>query len=175
MNKIENILECDHIIEKRTKQTEMIKEMRENIIEVRDPYYTIRLQDMKRIANNVTNSIFDLEKCSIWMGYITNYLEPRCKGMYINFYFRDKKKVPLHRLLYENYRGSLDEHDIIKFNCDSKGACCNVHHMELHKHETVNVNRRRKKKYCMQEYKKEKINSFLNCDLNEMKKITIKI
>ena len=65
MNKIENILECDHIIEKRTKQTEMIKEMRENIIEVRDPYYTIRLQDMKRIANNVTNSIFDLEKCSI--------------------------------------------------------------------------------------------------------------
>jgi len=175
MSNIENILDCDDIITKRTKQLEMIKEMRDRMIEVKDPYYTIRLQDMQRIASNVTNSIFDPEKCAIWMGYITNYTEHKSKGMYINFYFRDKKKVALHRLLYENYRGSIEEHDIIKFSCDSKGACCNVLHMELFKQETINVNRRRNKKYCIQEYKKEKINSFLKCDLNEMKKITIKI
>ena len=49
------------------------------------------------------------------------------KKSYINFYYKGKK-YSLHRLLYINYIGGLEDSEYIKFNCINKGKCCNINH-----------------------------------------------
>ena len=49
------------------------------------------------------------------------------KSSYINFYYNGKK-FALHRLLYINYIGELNDSEYIKFNCSNKGKCCNINH-----------------------------------------------
>jgi hypothetical protein len=88
----------------------------------------LRPSDIHRIVQHTDNSIFDEEQCALWMGYITN-LKNKRKGTYINFYFRDKKKVALHRLLYANFKGYISNKDYIKYSCANKGKCCNINHM----------------------------------------------
>ena len=95
----------------------------------------LQLSDIKRIARRISGSISDPNKCSIWSGYITN-INNAAKGTYVNFYFR-KKKVALHRLLYINFVGPLEDDEYLKFNCENKGKCCNVHHMNKFKYNTV--------------------------------------
>jgi hypothetical protein len=84
--------------------------------------------DIRRIVLHTNVSIFDKENCSIWTGYITN-LKNKSKGTYINFYFRNKKKVALHRLLYANFKGDIGAHEYVKYSCSNKGRCCNINHM----------------------------------------------
>ena len=86
----------------------------------------LELDDIKRIVENIDNSPFNDDECCIWNGYITNSNE-KCK--YINFYFKHRK-IALHRLLYINYVGMLDEKNYLKFNCPNKGICCNINHIE---------------------------------------------
>ena len=88
----------------------------------------LRPNDIHRIVQHTDNSIFDNDKCCLWTGYITNLRNKR-KGTYINFYFRDKKKVALHRLLYANFKGEIGNQDYIKYSCHNKGKCCNINHM----------------------------------------------
>ena len=88
----------------------------------------LRPGDLHRIAQYTTASIFDDEKCAIWTGYVTN-MKNKKKGTYINFYFRDKKKVALHRLLYANFKEDIPLTAYIKYSCPNKGVCCNVNHM----------------------------------------------
>lgn len=85
-------------------------------------------KDIQRIAKHICNSIFYSNDCVIWQGYITN-LNKREKGSYINFFFK-KKKEALHRLIYENFVGTMSNKNFIKFNCENKGICCNINHME---------------------------------------------
>lgn len=99
---------------------ELLKNQRDGIEEERKLYHG----DMKRIAKNIKNSIFDTNYCTLWMGYITN-LHKSNKGTYINFYFH-QQKVALHRLLYYNYIHEIDKSEYIKFKCEHKGYCCNV-------------------------------------------------
>lgn len=87
-----------------------------------------RPSDIQRIVQHTTTSIFDKEKCSLWTGYITN-LQNRKKGTYVNFYFKNKKKVALHRLLYANFKGDIGAQDYIKYSCPNKGKCCNINHI----------------------------------------------
>lgn len=98
----------------------------------------LQINDVKRIARKINTSIFDENKCSIWNGYITN-INNASKGTYVNFYFR-KKKVALHRLLYSNFVGDLNEDEYLKFNCENKGKCCNIHHMNKFKYNTNESN-----------------------------------
>jgi hypothetical protein len=88
----------------------------------------LNYNDIKRISKLIKSSIFDKKNCSIWGGYITNE-NNSVKGTYINFYF-NKKKIALHRLLYINYIGPLTDNEYLKFSCENKGKCCNVHHMK---------------------------------------------
>lgn len=83
--------------------------------------------DIKRISKFIKSSIFNKKKCTIWNGYITNE-NNNTKGTYINFYF-NKKKIALHRLLFINYIGPLSDNEYLKFSCENKGKCCNIHHM----------------------------------------------
>lgn len=82
--------------------------------------------DVKRIVDNIETSPFDDENCCIWNGYITNNND-KCK--YINFYFKHRK-IALHRLLYINYVGMLEDKNYLKFTCPNKGLCCNIKHIE---------------------------------------------
>lgn len=95
--------------------------------------------DLCRIAKHINSSIFDTDACCIWDGYVTNAKNSH-KGVYVNFFFR-KRKVALHRLLYENFMEPLGDDYYLKFTCDeqkNKGKCCNIHHMTKHKYNVEN-------------------------------------
>lgn len=81
--------------------------------------------DLKRISKYLPNSIFN-DDCSLWNGYITN-IKGVNENQYINFYFKGKKHA-LHRLLYINFIGELNDNEYIKFKCINKGKCCNIYH-----------------------------------------------
>lgn len=97
----------------------------------------LKFQDLKRLCKYITSSIFDENICSIWNGYITNVNNIE-KGIYINFYFNGKK-VALHRLLYLNFVGDLSDDEYLKFTCENKGKCCNIHHLRKFKYNKKNV------------------------------------
>lgn len=77
-------------------------------------------KDLKRIYMKTGGIIGD--NCIIWQGYITHN-----KIDYVNFYFNGKK-CALHRLLYINFKGKLNDNDYLYFNCNNKGKCCNINH-----------------------------------------------
>lgn len=100
---------------------ELIQNQRKNILIEKK----LNLSDLKRISTYLTKSIFSNE-CSIWTGYITQF---KNDSYYINFYFNGKK-VALHRLLYNNFLGDLDDSEYLKYNCENKGKCCNLNHFK---------------------------------------------
>lgn len=108
----------------KQREYELIKKQLKNIPSDKK----FRKSDIHRIVKHTDTSIFDADKCCIWSGYVTNLNDSK-KGTYINFYFKDKKKVALHRLLYINYKGELNNTDYIKYSCENKGKCCNINHM----------------------------------------------
>ncbi len=83
-------------------------------------------KDLRRIINR-TGGIFNTSnECILWNGYITHN-----KIDYINFYFNGKK-CALHRLLYVNFKGRLNDNDYLEFICSNKsnkGKCCNLNHI----------------------------------------------
>lgn len=87
----------------------------------------LQYQDFKRITKYIDKSIFNIDTCCIWKGYVTNL--KTSKGIYINFFYRNKK-IALHRLLYINFIGSLKKDEYIKFTCHNKGHCCSIYHMQ---------------------------------------------
>jgi hypothetical protein len=71
-----------------------------------------------------------------------NQLQSEATTQGRNFYFNGKK-VALHRLLYNNFLGDLDDSEYLKYNCENKGKCCNLNHFkrvipENSFHETPN-------------------------------------
>lgn len=107
---------------------ELSKKQRKNIPQTKKFQYT----DLKRISKKISKSIFNDKSCSLWKGYVTN-ANNISKGVYINFYFR-KNKYALHRLLYINYKGDLNDNEYIKYSCPNKGKCCNINHMIKYKY-----------------------------------------
>lgn len=103
--------------------TELIQKQRKDCKESKK----LNLSELKRISKNLVKSIFSEDECSIWNGYITNK-SSNSKPSYVNFYFRNKK-IALHRLLYENYIGDINDNQYLKFTCNNKGICCNVNHI----------------------------------------------
>ena len=80
-------------------------------------------KDLKRIINRTGGIINTNNECILWNGYITHN-----KIDYINFYFNGKK-CALHRLLYVNFKGKLNDNDYLEFICSNKGKCCNINHI----------------------------------------------
>jgi len=113
-------------------KNDIFKELIQNQITNLQSEWKLNINDMKRICKYIHSSIFDPEKCCIWNGYITN-INNKNKGTYVNFYFKNKK-VALHRLLYSNFVNQLATDEYIKFNCENKGICCNVHHYKKYKY-----------------------------------------
>jgi hypothetical protein len=95
----------------------------------------LQSKDIMRICKNIDRSIFDRHGCCLWGGHVTN-MNNLNKGRYVNFYFR-RKKVALHRLLYVNFIGKLNEDEYLKFNCDNKGICCNIRHLKKFRYQKI--------------------------------------
>jgi hypothetical protein len=125
---IENKIDMNGIRLSKKKQIERERELKNKQLPNVPLSRKLRPNDIHRIVQHTSSSIFDEEKCCLWTGYITN-LKNKRKGTYINFYFREKKKVALHRLLYANFKGEISNKDYIKYSCANKGKCCNIHHM----------------------------------------------
>jgi hypothetical protein len=83
-------------------------------------------KDLRRIFNRTGGITNTTNECILWKGYITHN-----KIDYINFYFK-AKKCALHRLLYINFKGKLNDNDYLEFICpdkNNKGKCCNINHI----------------------------------------------
>lgn len=104
----------------------------------------LQYSDLKRITEYIDGDIFDENKCCIWNGYVTN-VGTKNKINYINFYFRGKK-IALHRLLYINFVGKLNDDEYIKYSCENKGKCCCVNHLEKCKFNEIKKEKMRKEK-----------------------------
>jgi hypothetical protein len=102
-----------------------------------DGYKKLSFSDITRIAKYLDKSIFNTDECVLWKGYVTN-CKNKSKGVYVNFYFK-QKKYALHRLLYLNYIGSLYDDEYLKFTCPNKGMCCNINHFKKfdNEHELI--------------------------------------
>lgn len=118
-------------IVKSTKNT-LLQELHKNQLTDIPTSKKLQYNDFKRIVKNIDISIFNHDECCMWKGYITNINKPE-KGVYINFYFRDKK-IALHRLLYSNYIGHLNDDEYLKFSCHNHGKCCNINHLKKYKY-----------------------------------------
>jgi hypothetical protein len=110
------------------KKTQVISELINKQLEDVPISKKLQYNDIKRMSKYISGNIFDENICSLWLGYITN-VNNTDKGVYINFYFRGKKAI-LHRILYSNYVGPLNDNEYLKFTCPNKGKCCNVHHLK---------------------------------------------
>jgi hypothetical protein len=131
-----NIVEKKHILP--MKSNDFLKELLLKQLPNVNPTKKLTYSDMKRISKFLVTSIFDENNCSIWNGYITNE-KKQTKGIYINFYF-NQKKIALHRLLYLNFIGNILNTEYIKFTCTNKGKCCNIHHMKKYIYNSLPIN-----------------------------------
>lgn len=91
------------------------------------PEFRLSHKDLTRVVKKINTSIFG-SSCCLWKGYVTNLNNPK-RGRYVNFYF-NKKKRPLHRLIYNNFKGELKKGEYLKFGCCNKGYCLNINHMD---------------------------------------------
>jgi hypothetical protein len=112
----------------KKKQLEHERELKMRQLKDVDHDKKLRASDIHRIAQRTDTSIFDEDECCLWTGYVTN-MKNKKKGIYINFYFKNKKKVALHRLLYANFKGQIRNSEYVKYSCPNKGICCNINHM----------------------------------------------
>ena len=107
---------------------QLVAEMIRNRLENVKSEYRLHHNDFRRIAHYISQSIFLPNSCTLWQGYVTDRTKTR-KGIYINFYFR-KRKIALHRLLYINFLGPLEDNEYVRFKCGNKGKCCNINCLE---------------------------------------------
>jgi hypothetical protein len=92
-------------------------------------------KDLKRIYAKTGGITNDNNECILWNGYITHN-----KIDYINFYFNGRK-CALHRLLYINFKGHINDNDYLEYICNNKGKCCNINHISKKKiKKKININ-----------------------------------
>ena len=87
--------------------------------------YQLEINDLTRFLKHVNTSIFNTNECVLWSGSLT-----KCnngKSHYVNYYL-NKRKLALHRILYINFVGDLDNKQYLKYTCSNPGKCCNIKH-----------------------------------------------
>ena len=151
--------ENEHILMTKKKRYEIHMELRKKQLPNLDLSLKLRSVDIHRIAQYLDNSIFDIEGCALWTGYVTNEKNKK-KGTYVNFYFKNKKKVALHRLIYVNYKDNLTDNEYLKYSCNNKGMCCNINHMIKFEYISNDVENDKKMKEDIEKsVKKNRINN----------------
>lgn len=128
---------------KNKYNNELFKELMDKQLSTVPYDKKLQYADIKRICKYINKTIFHPHDCSLWIGYVTNS-NNAAKGTYINFYFK-KRKVALHRLLFENFVDELSKTEYLKFSCDNRGKCCNVNHLKKFSYNKKRKSRAKKK------------------------------
>lgn len=153
------------------KNSELFNDLLRNQIKNIPVDKKLKFNDLKRLCKYISSSIFDENVCCLWNGYITNINNIE-KGIYINFYFKGKK-VALHRLLYINFVGELHTDEYLKFTCENKGKCCNIHHLKKFKYVKKKKNTKRNIKEINKISETDEINKNIGTiETNTKSKIT---
>lgn len=87
--------------------------------------YQLEINDLTRFLKHIDRSIFNTDECVLWSGSLT-----KCnngKSHYVNYYL-NRRKLALHRILYINFVGDLDNKQYLKYSCQNPGCCCNIKH-----------------------------------------------
>jgi len=121
---------------------EMLQRQLKNV----NPDKKLSYNDIVRILKYINSSIFCKDFCCIWSGLIE--VNDDNNKSCINFYFK-QNKTSLHKLLYNNFIGELQDNEYIKFNCRNKGKCCNINHF-------IKINKEEKDKNKEKKINKEK-------------------
>lgn len=155
-------------VKRNVDGNEMLKELIQNQLKGIEHDKKLQYTDLKRICKYINSSMFN-DKCCVWTGYVTN-VNNLMKGTYINFYFR-KKKAALHRLLYINFIGELDDSEYLKFSCDNKGMCCNINHLRKFRYQNKTSQQLAKQKIIKEKKQNDKkvvkiINDSLSVSFN---------
>ena len=111
---------------KNQRLTELINNQLSNI----DEKNLLSYSDMQRIIKYTTTSIFGSE-CCLWLGYISF-----SKIKYVNFYFKGSKRS-INRLLYQNYKGKLDDSVYLYNICNNPDDCVNINHIQIKKNNII--------------------------------------
>lgn len=95
--------------------------------------------DINRIADNVSGSIFEDDTCTLWgkQEDHKNYLNVKFDKKMGRQKYPKLDYKPLHRLLYNNYVEEIKTKTYVKFLCKNTMQCVNIHHFKL-----VKINKR---------------------------------
>lgn len=132
---------------------EIINLLYKNQLENVNIEHRLFYKDIIRIASKINTDPFSPTECCIWNGAISYSYH---NSKYINFWLK-KKKQPLHRILYNNYKGNLPSNKYIRYLCpdsNSKGICCNINHIDIINNDNNNnnthpINNENKKNYII--------------------------
>lgn len=122
---------------------ELFQELQDRQLADVPPEWKLSNSDLQYILSNVMSSIFG-DECCIWSGSNASDGEKPKKRPYNNFY-HNKKKTALHRLIYSNYVQPLTSLEFIRFNCENKGRCCTVAHLQKYQYSVKNSKKAAKK------------------------------
>lgn len=104
-----------------------ISELVRNQLQDVDPARKLSLCDIERLAKfSDGKSYFDPLKCTPFQGYV-NHNRPRDVCI---VFFHKRRKVALHRLLFENYVGPLNYFQYVRHTCGNRYSCVNVLHLK---------------------------------------------
>jgi hypothetical protein len=102
------------------KLSKMVDMQRPDIPDIGN-YGKLEYTDIKRLDRYIDGDIFG-GSCCVYNG--------ERKSNYTTLSYRSKK-ISVLRLLYHNYVSNIQQVDKIKYLCDNKGICCNIHHIVL--------------------------------------------
>ena len=156
---------------KSIDKNDLLKELLNKQLKNINIEFRLKYSDLKRICKYIKNSIFDQNNCCIWEGYITNY-KNTYKGTYVNFYYT-KKKVALHRLLYNNFVSVIGSNEYIKFSCENKGRCCNINHFNKFEYNRTKNSKMCNKTQNIKKRKKVDIITKDNANSEELKTLHV--
>lgn len=104
---------------------EIQKELLQKQIPHVKPDWKLSFKDITKMSTLLPKSIFT-DDCCIWnTGFALNV-----KRQYVHFYYK-KKKVALHRILYENFVDNINYNDVLSRSCPNHRNCCSVKHYKI--------------------------------------------
>ena len=124
--------------DKKKLLKELIKKQKEDVPED----LKLNANELMRLCKYIDNNIFSKDKCCLWKGYISNSNNDK-KPLFVNFYFRGKKRI-IHRLLYYNFVDKIGDNEYIKLLCVDK-KCCNINHFIKFNYKTQNKEKKKVK------------------------------
>ena len=124
----------------------IFEELLSNQLDNIDKHYKLDYDDMKRLSKYLYESPLKQAKCCFWKYSI---IRKKLNNTKIYFYF-NKKKVTVIRILYMNFIGPLKRNEYINYLCNNKDICVNTGHLKKRVYKEVkkanNIYKKKNKK-----------------------------